>query len=152
VEILHVDAEPRELTVTTQQKIKRHPVRGGLFGLMLGISAAYFLYFQFAVFGFDTVSAVATRFIVIILVGVVVGVIWAYIAPPRKAKGSAPPAPAAAPEAPPAEPPAPEAPAWSEASQAEETSESDEADGPEDAWRPVSTEDDAVDDGTSEEA
>jgi high-affinity Fe2+/Pb2+ permease len=84
------------LTVT-EQTMKRHPVRGGLFGLMLGISAAYFLYFQFAVFGFDTVGAVTTRFVVIILVGVAVGVIWAYVAPPKAAKE---PAPAAAPSAP----------------------------------------------------
>jgi len=81
----------------TEQAIKRHPVRGGLFGLMLGISAAYFLYFQFAVFGFDTVGAVATRFVIIILVGVIVGVIWAYVAPPKAAKEPAPAAPPSAP-------------------------------------------------------
>lgn len=64
---------------------------------MLGISAAYFLYFQFAVFGFDTVGAVATRFVIIILVGVIVGVVWAYVAPPKAAKEPAPAAPPSAP-------------------------------------------------------
>ena len=83
----------------TEQTIKRHPVRGGLFGLMLGISAAYFLYFQFAVFGFDTVGAVTTRFVIIILVGVVVGVIWAYVAPPKAPKEPAPAAVPSEPEA-----------------------------------------------------
>jgi len=76
-------------------KLKRHPVRGALFGLMLGISAAYFLYFQFAVFGFDTVGGVLTRFVIIILVGVVVGVAWAYLAPakqPKEPRESTPPA------------------------------------------------------------
>jgi high-affinity Fe2+/Pb2+ permease len=75
-------------------KLKRHPIRGALFGFMLGISAAYFLYFQFAVFGFDTVGGVLTRFVIIILVGVVVGVAWAYLAPakkPKEPKESAPP-------------------------------------------------------------
>lgn len=83
-----------------ETKIKRHPIRGALFGLMLGISAAYFLYFQFAVFGFDTLGGVITRFVTIILAGAVVGVVWAFVAPPKKAKGSAPPAAPEAPEAP----------------------------------------------------
>ena len=94
---------------------------------MLGISAAYFLYFQFAVFGFDTVNAVATRFGVIILIGVAVGVVWAYVAPPRKPKELAPPPSAEAP----AWSDAPEAPAWSDAPEAPPA---EGVTGPETAW------------------
>ena len=125
--------------MTIDQRVKRHPVKGGLFGLMLGISAAYFLYFQFAVFGFDTVNAVAIRFGVIILIGVAVGVVWAYVAPPRKPKELAPPPSVVAPEAP-AWSDAPEAPAWSDAPEAPPWSDAPEAPpaegvtGPETAW------------------
>lgn len=73
-------------------KLERHPIRGALYGFLLGISAAYFLYFQLAVFGFDTLGGVITRFVVIILIGVVVGVAWAFVAPAKQPKG-APPAP-----------------------------------------------------------
>lgn len=76
-------------------QIKRHPIRGALFGLMLGISAAYYLFFQFTVFGFDSVGGVITKFVVIVLLGMVVGIVWAYIAPPKKPKGDPPSAPEA---------------------------------------------------------
>jgi hypothetical protein len=78
------------LTVADTQ-IKRHPIRGALFGLMLGISAAYYLFFQFTVFGFDSVTGVITRFVVIVLLGMVVGIVWAYVAPPKRPKGEPPP-------------------------------------------------------------
>jgi len=130
--------------MTTNTRIKRHPLRGAIFGLMLGISAAYFLYFQFAVFGFDTVGGVLTRFVIIIVVGMVVGVIWAYVAPPRKPKDAPPPV--SYEEAPPAaayeEPAAPEAPPAQEWAGSEETFE------PEEAWKPAGTEDGAA--GTEE--
>ncbi len=148
--------------MTTDTRINRHPVRGALFGFMLGISAAYFLYFQFAVFGFDTVGAVITRFVIIILVGVVVGVVWAYIAPPRRAKELAPPASVMAPEAPPAFAPepspafAPEPPPVFEpepepepAPLVEEVTETVEAEEPENVWKPDGAEDEA---GEPEEA
>jgi predicted exporter len=78
-------------------KLKRHPVRGALYGLLLGLSAAYFAFFQFAMFGFDTLTGVIIKFGIIVLVGVVIGVVWAYVAPPKKgAPAGAPPAPPAA--------------------------------------------------------
>ena len=95
--------------MTSQTKVKRYPVRGALYGLLLGLSFAYFAFFQFAMFGFDTLGGVITKFVIIILVGVAIGVLWAYVAPPKRAKGPAPAAAPAAPAAPPAvesEPPA----------------------------------------------
>ena len=73
---------------TTQTQVKRYPVRGALFGLLIGLGAAYLLYFQFAVFGFDSLAGVITRFVVIILAGIVIGVVWSFVAPARKPKGA----------------------------------------------------------------
>ncbi|NIR41375.1 MAG: hypothetical protein GWN79_26195, partial [Actinobacteria bacterium] len=56
----------------------------------LGLSAAYFLYFRFSVFPFDSLNAVITRFVIIIVAGMVLGVLWAYVAPAKKPKGPAP--------------------------------------------------------------
>lgn len=83
--------------MTSNTKLKRHPIRGALYGLLLGLSAAYFAFFQFGLFGFDTLTGVLVKFGIIALAGVVIGVVWAYLAPPRR--GSAPtgtPPPAAA--------------------------------------------------------
>ena len=63
---------------------KRYPVRGALWGLLLGLAAAYFLFFEFAVFGFDSVGGVITKIVIIVVVAMVVGILWAYVAPPRK--------------------------------------------------------------------
>ncbi len=82
----------------TDTKLKRYPVRGALYGFLLGVAAAYFAFFQFALFGFDTLTGVVTKFAIIILAGMVLGMLWAYVAPPRRAKrpaGEAPPPPAA---------------------------------------------------------
>jgi hypothetical protein len=81
----------------TDTKLKRHPVRGALYGLLLGLSAAYFGFFQFSLLGFDSLTGVMMKFGLIILGGIVVGVLWAYIAPPRRGGGArqAPPPPAA---------------------------------------------------------
>lgn len=77
-------------------KIKRHPVRGALYGLMLGLSAAYFAFFQFAIFGFDSLMGVITKFAALAVGGMVVGIVWAYLAPPRKGGADQAPPPAAA--------------------------------------------------------
>ncbi len=83
--------------MTTNTKLKRHPIRGALYGLLLGLSAAYFAFFQFGLFGFDTLTGVLMKFGIIVVAGMVIGVVWAYIAPPRRGSGpkEAPP-PAAA--------------------------------------------------------
>lgn len=81
-----------------ENKLQRHPIRGALYGFLLGLSAAYFAFFQFALFGFDTLMGVITKFAIIIVGGMLVGILWAFVAPPRRAKGpgaDAPP-PAAA--------------------------------------------------------
>lgn len=79
--------------------VKRHPIRGALYGLLLGLAVWFFLQFQFASFGFDSLGGVITRAVIVIVAGTLVGVVWAYLAPARGPKGAAPAtaAPAAAP-------------------------------------------------------
>ena len=81
------------MTDRYEVEVQRHPIRGALFGLLIGLSLAYFLFFQFAVFGFDTLGSVITKFVVVVLIGVAIGVAWAYLAPAKEPEG---PPPAAA--------------------------------------------------------
>ena len=89
-------------------KIKRHPIRAALYGLMLGFSIWYFLQFQFAMFSLDSTGGVITKAIIVIVATMALSVAWAYVAPPRKANG---PAPATEAPAPVVEAPAAAAPA-----------------------------------------
>ena len=77
-----------------ETQIKRYPIRGALYGLLLGLAVWYFLQFEFATFGLDSLTGVITRAVIVILAGIVLGVVWAYVAPARKPKE---PAPTAAP-------------------------------------------------------
>ena len=71
-------------------EVKRYPIRGALYGLLLGLSAAYFIFFRFTMFGFDSLGSVITKLVIIVLIGIVIGVVWAYVAPARGPKGPAP--------------------------------------------------------------
>ncbi len=79
---------------------KRYPIRGALYGLLLGLAVWYFLQFEFATFGFDTLGGVITRAVIVTVAGIVLGVVWAYVAPARKPKEAAPAAVPAAGQAP----------------------------------------------------
>ena len=63
---------------------RRHPVRGGLYGLCLGIGAAIYLII-FSVVPFDVVIS-----IVVAAAGLVVGIVWGLFAPARKPDGPPP--------------------------------------------------------------
>lgn len=69
---------------TAEPKIKRHPIRGAIFGLLLGIGSAALL-IMYAVIALGTL----TPFVVIGL-GVVVGVLWGLYGP-AKGKRQLPP-------------------------------------------------------------
>jgi hypothetical protein len=73
-----------------ETQTKRHPIRGALYGLLLGLAVWYFLQFEFATFGFDTATGVITRAVIVVIAGIVLGVAWAYVAPARKPKEAAP--------------------------------------------------------------
>jgi hypothetical protein len=79
---------------------KRHPIRGALYGLLLGLSGFYFWQFMIDP-TFGSLGGVITRAIIAVVAGILIGVLIAYVAPPRKPKGPAPdaepqPAPVAA--------------------------------------------------------
>jgi hypothetical protein len=72
---------------TREQVIKKHPVRGALWGLLLGFSLAVYA-ILFAIIPFtDWVPL-----LLVALVGVAIGVAWAYLAPAKQPKGGPPPA------------------------------------------------------------
>jgi hypothetical protein len=73
---------------------RRHPIRGALYGLILGLAIWYFLQIYPGVFGWDSLNGLAIRLGIVVGAGITVGILWAYVAPPRKPKGAAP-APAA---------------------------------------------------------
>lgn len=64
-------------------RMTRHPIRGALYGLLIGLMLAYFAFFRFTVFGFDSLGSVITKFVMVVLFGVVLGVVWALVAPPK---------------------------------------------------------------------
>jgi len=83
-----------------ETKLKRRPIRAALYGLMLGLSIWYFLQFEFASFPLDSVGGVITKAVIVVVATMAVSVAWAYLAPARKPKGSAPAEVVAAPAAP----------------------------------------------------
>lgn len=63
--------------------VTRHPIRGALYGLLLGFSVAVYL-ILFAVIAFgDWVPL-----IIVVVAGMVVGIAWALLAPPKRPKGA----------------------------------------------------------------
>ncbi len=61
--------------------ITRHPIRAAIYGLLLGFSVAVYL-ILFAVIAFgDWVPL-----IIVLVAGIVVGILWAYVAPAKGAK------------------------------------------------------------------
>ncbi len=71
-----------------ETKLKRRPIRAALYGLLLGLSIWYFLQFEFASFGLDSVGGVITRAVIVVVVTMALAIVWAYVAPARKPKGA----------------------------------------------------------------
>lgn len=70
---------------------RRHPIRGALWGVMLGIGAALLLIGQ-KLIAFGTLGP-----IIVLVVGIAVGVLWSMFAPSKAPKGPAPMRPQPAP-------------------------------------------------------
>ena len=105
------------MTTQTQPKVKRHPIRGALWGLMMGIGVALIL-INFAVIAFGTIVPW-----IVIGVFVVLGVLWGLFAPAKKPKGEPPPPTEAATSAAaePEHPSPPEEPEGDDSSEASQT-------------------------------
>ena len=72
------------MTATAQTTVQRRPIRGGFYGLLLGIGAAI----ELVLFSVTTFSI--TTMIMVVAIGVVVGIVWGLVAPSKKAKGAPP--------------------------------------------------------------
>ena len=104
-----------------QTTTNRHPVRGAVWGLILGLGVFVYLTLVFAVIPLESVSQVITQGVIVILIVMVLSIVWGLYGPAKAPKG---PAPA---EAAPAEP---EAPAQAEMmSDDASTGSSDDGDG-----------------------
>ena len=77
---------------TAEQVVRKHPVRGAIWGLLLGLGLAIYS-ILFAIIPWTDWLPL----ILVVLAGVVIGVAWAYLAPAKKPgpPPAAPPAPAA---------------------------------------------------------
>ena len=71
---------------TREQVVKKHPVRGAIWGVLLGCSLAVYAVL-FAVIPFTDWVPLG----LVVVAGVAIGVAWAYLAPAKKAKGGPPP-------------------------------------------------------------
>lgn len=69
---------------TTDLVTKRHPIRGALYGLSLGIGAAVYLV-TLSVMALSVVNV-----IIVVVVCIVLGGLWGAFAPPKKPKGQPP--------------------------------------------------------------
>jgi len=75
---------------------KRHPIRAGLWGLLIGLGLVIWFTFAQPVIGLDSLSSVLIKWGVVILGGVVLAVVLALVLPAKRPKGPPPNATAAA--------------------------------------------------------
>ena len=73
----------------TQTQLQRHPVRGALWGLLLGLGVGMLLTFVWPVIGLDDIKMVAIKWALIVGGIMFLSILWGLFAPPRKAKGAA---------------------------------------------------------------
>lgn len=75
----------------TATSVKKHPIRGLFWGLFMGVGLALILIGRGVIAFGDTVS-----FIVVVLIGMAISVVWSMFGPAKKPKGQAPSASAEA--------------------------------------------------------
>jgi len=71
-------------------QINRRPGRAVVFGFMWGLGLAIYLIFVNPVIGLDTIGSVATKAGIVVVGAIVLSLLYAYLAPPKKPKGPAP--------------------------------------------------------------
>lgn len=73
------------MTASTASTVaKRHPIRGGLYGIVLGLGLALLF------IGRKIVTLDSAVPIILVVVGIVIGVLWGMFAPAKKPKGRPP--------------------------------------------------------------
>lgn len=73
-----------------ETQIHRRPGRAVLFGAMWGLGLAIYLIFVNPIIGLDSITGVLTKVVIIIVGAVVLSLLYAYLAPPKKPKGAPP--------------------------------------------------------------
>jgi hypothetical protein len=91
---------------------KKHPIRAALYGFILGLGVAVLLTFVYPVIALETASSVATQWVIVVVVVMIISAVRGPFGPAKAPKGPAPvtagsPPPAA--DGPPAAESAPEA-------------------------------------------
>jgi hypothetical protein len=74
----------------TQTQLRRHPVRGAIWGLVLGLGIAVYLTFVWPVIGLDDYKAVAVKWALIVGGIILLSILWGLFGPARKPKGATP--------------------------------------------------------------
>ncbi len=72
------------MATAQQTQIKRHPIRGAAYGLLMGLGAAVYL----VIFSVTPFSVATT--IIVVAAGLVVGVVWGLFAPAKQPKDMPP--------------------------------------------------------------
>lgn len=79
----------------TNTQLLRHPLRGLLWGLVLGLGVAVLLTFVWPVVGLDNVRSVAIKWVAIVGAIMFISMLWGLFGPARRPRGAAPGYPAA---------------------------------------------------------
>jgi type VI protein secretion system component VasK len=74
----------------TQTQLQRHPGRGAIWGLILGLGIAVYLTFVWPVIGLDDYKAVAVKWALVVGGVMLLSILWGLFGPARRPKGAAP--------------------------------------------------------------
>lgn len=74
----------------TQTQLQRHPMRGALWGILLGLGIAIALTFVWPVIGLDGIAGVAVKWALIVGGIMLLSILWGLFGPARRPKGAAP--------------------------------------------------------------
>lgn len=72
-----------------QPQLQRHPLRGLLWGLVLGLGVSILLTFVWPVIGLDSVRSVAIKWIIVVGAIMFLSMLWGLFGPARGPKGAA---------------------------------------------------------------
>ena len=69
---------------------KRHPIRGALWGLLLGLGVFIYVTLVFPVIALESLSSVITQGVIIVVVVMILSMLWGLYGPAKKPKGPPP--------------------------------------------------------------
>ena len=69
---------------------QRHPIRGAIWGLVMGLGIFLLLTVAWPVIGLDSVGGVVTKLVIVLVISMAVSVLWGMFGPAKKPKGPPP--------------------------------------------------------------